>query len=176
MPGNKNSGRKKKPVAEKKLAGTFRKDRHAEQEQAENLLNEICCINENAVIACPESITDKTAIDFWNNQTRFLIDCRILKPQDLPLFESLCKDLEMLREITGKLSELEISDPTSEQVDILLKRKSRLENSYNSKCVKFFVSPADRAKLALDSLDIERKQQENQSAISRIIARNSVDG
>lgn len=176
MAGNKNSGRKKKPVVEKKLAGTFRKDRHAEQEKAENLLNQICCIDQNTILTCPETITDKTAINFWDNQIKFLISCGILKPQDLPLFESLCKDLEMIREITKKLSMLEISDPTSEQVDILLKRKSRLENSYNSKCVKFFVSPADRARLALDALDIERKQQENQSAISKIIARNSIDG
>lgn len=176
MAGNTNSGRKKKPVAEKKLAGTFRKDRHAEQEKAENTLSEICCIDENSVIQCPTTITDETAISFWNSQSDFLIRCRLLKPQDLPQLESLCRDLEMLRTITAKLDELDLSDPSNEQVDILLKRKARIENSFNTKCVKFYVSPADRAKLALDTLDIERKQQENQSAISKIIARNSVDG
>ncbi len=169
-------GRTRKSVAEHKLNGSYRKSRYGEQEKAENVLSEICCIDENTVIPCPTTISDEVAISFWNHQTDFLIHCRLLKPQDLPQLESLCRDLEMLRTITAKLDELDLSDTSSEQVDILLKRKARIENSFNTKCVKFYVSPADRAKLALDTLDIERKQQENQSAISKIIARNSVDG
>lgn len=176
MSGNKNSGRKRIPILQKKLNGTFRPDRDSKAEQKEKLLSEICNIDENTTIACPKTITDEVAIEFWNTETKFLINCKILKPQDLPQLESLCKDLQMIRSINAKLDKLEITDPSNEEIDILLRRKSRLENSYNTKCMKFFVSPADRSKLALDTLDIERKHQENQTAISKIISRNSVNG
>lgn len=167
--------RPRKSVAELKLTGTLQKhkDRYDKQVATDEIMSKVEFFPPDTTIKCPATIKDKVVQEFWNSYTRFSIGIHILKPQDLPLLESMCIDLQRLRDITAKIQKLDVTDATDDEVDVLLKRKTRIENSYNVKAQKFYVSPQDRSKLVLDSLDIQSKQTANQSAITRAMNGNN---
>lgn len=161
-----------KSIAELELTGTLKKNknRYKKKIEANAIMETVQTFPPDTKIECPKSITDKAVKDFWQSYTSFAVGIQIIKPQDLVMFESLCHDLQNLRDITRQLNKLDITNPENTAVDVLLKRKSKIENSYTQKAMKFYISPADRSKLVLDSLDITKKQQETKSAIDRIIS------
>lgn len=161
--------RPRKSVAELNLTGTLQnhEKRYEKQIAADTAMKAVETFPPDTKIRCPKSITDKAVKKFWNSYTHFSIGIQLLKPQDLPLLESMCLDLQSLREITLRISQADIADASDQDVDVLLRRKARIESSYIAKAAKFYVSPQDRSKLILDGLNIQQKQTENQSAITR---------
>lgn len=84
-------GRPKKPVALKKLSGTYREDRQPESpvnpETMEGLPDPPSHLNDRAVI-------------IWNEYGNQLHKLGILTPIDLSLFEAFCIETAMYRECT----------------------------------------------------------------------------
>lgn len=78
MAGNKNSGRNKKSISEKKLKGTYRKDRDSEQETVEiTVQNAGVILAPDTVIEPPAEITDSFVKDYYRFHTNQLIQLNI---------------------------------------------------------------------------------------------------
>lgn len=173
MAGNKNSGRRKTSVAEKKLNGTFRKDRHGEQEQTENMLSEIVAFDKETKIETPSAITNKQIASFYQSHTQHLINLGLLTPFDLPELNAMYEVLQQYTEIKAELKKTDITKDF-ELYKELTYLSEKLLKTFTSLSPRYYISPTARAKLTLDALEIEKKKSENeQSAIGKILARKN---
>lgn len=163
--------RPRKPVELKKFEGTYRKDRDQGDTEVSNVLKKTCVILEASSVTCPKSITDKYCRKYWKCLTGNLLSLHVLSGADIPQLEMMFFYLQKLREV-----QLYLLDATqeSESFDILLKRYTTLEQRFNALASKYYISPADRAKMKIDELTVVKAQQDivkNQSAIGRLIGK-----
>lgn len=166
MAGNKNSGRRRLSVAEKKLKGTYRKDRQSEQEQVENEMSEIVALKKNTQIKPPKNLTNKNLIEFYKSHTNKLLELGLLADFDLPELNAMYEVLQQYYDVVEELKKTNIKEnfiQYKELTDI----SQRLLKTFSSLSSKYYISPTARAKLTLDVLDIQHKQTENKSAITR---------
>ncbi len=172
MAGNKNSGRRRLSVAEKKLKGTFRKDRQSEQEQIENEITQIVALNKDAQIKPPKNLVNKNLIEFYKSHTKKLLELGLLAPFDLPELNAMYEVLQQYYDVVEELKKTNIKEnfiQYKELTDI----SQRLLKTFSSLSSKYYISPTARAKLTLDVLDIQHKQNENKSAITRAMNNES---
>ncbi len=172
MAGNKNSGRRRLSVAEKKLKGTYRKDRQSEQEQIENEMSELVALNKNSQIQVPKNLTNKNLIEFYKSHTKKLVELGLLADFDLPELNAMYEVLQQYYDVVEELKKTDIKENFilyKELTDI----SQRLLKTFSSLSSKYYISPTARAKLTLDVLDIQHKQTENKSAISKAMHNES---
>lgn len=96
MPGNAQSGRKPKPTAAKKLAGTFREDRHNSNEPEVEPFTK--------APPCPTYVKGM-ARAAWVKHAKILTDMGVLTPADLHALEVYCETYARWREANDKLRE-----------------------------------------------------------------------
>lgn len=159
--------RTRKTVAEKKRNGTYKPSRHGEQEKTENAIQEIIG-QENFSINPPKEITSKEIISFYKWHTNFLNQLHILTPSDLPSINQMFLTLQQIQDLDERLHETDLTKDF-ETYEALTKLRIKLCNLFNGLATQFYITPTARAKLTLDHLEIEKKQNENQSVISKLI-------
>lgn len=168
------AGRPKKPVEMKKLEGTYRKDRDEQREIVQDTLVKTPVILNALSVSCPKSITDKYCRKYWKTLTKMLLSIHVLSAGDLPQLETMFVYLQKLREVQADFVQTSVLD---EEFDLLEKRYTRLSTRFDQLASKYYVSPADRAKLKIDELSIVKSEQEikkNESAIGNLLqARNN---
>ena len=174
MAGNANSGRKKLSVAEKKLKGTYRKDRDEKQEKAENAVSSQIAFDRNSEIKAPAVFSGYPKIKkAFKLHAQSLIHLGLLAPQDVPELTMLYELLAQYTDVSQCLKSVDIVD-NFEQYQALTHLRLNLQKQFSSLAAKYYISPTARAKLTLDVLEIDKKQSENESAISKILSQRKV--
>jgi len=179
MAGNKNSGRKRISIAEKKLSGDFKKHikRNQSQEQSELIAQENAPtrLDDNTKIDLPKEITNKEVIYWFNSYSENAKHNGYLLPQDLATLHLAAWNLQRLLDTMSEIDKLEADDPLNDHIETLYRRVTRLQNLFDKNCIKLSVSQPDRLKLVMDAIELNRKQKEaeqQQSAIMRVISKN----
>lgn len=159
----------KKSVELKKFQGTFRKDRDSESEKVSSVLQKTSVILEAQSVSCPKTITDKYCRKYWKLLTKNLLSIKVLSGADIPQLEMMFVYLQKLRQVETYFLE---ADPCDEAFDLMQARYEKLEKRFNTLAAKYYISPADRARLKIDELTAVKAQQDivkNQSAIGRLM-------
>lgn len=160
-------GRPRKSVAELKLNGGYRADRHKEREQSEAQVA-LTCFQEGTVLEPPPEITDKFVIDYYKFHTAQLIAFKILSPADIPLLNSMYFSLQQLRDVERQIRDCDIVSDF-DRYDKLTKLSIKLGNRFSDLARKFYITPQARTRLQLDSLELETKTVQSQSIIQKLI-------
>lgn len=158
----------KSSVAEKKLKGIYRPDRHGEQEKNELVAAETC-FNPDTVLEPPEELSDPYVIEYYQFHTAQLIQLRILSPSDIPELTILYETLEQLRNVQKQIRDTDIVSDF-EKYEKLTKLSIKLGNRFGELAKKYYISPVARTRLQLDNLELEQKKIETQSVIGKILA------
>lgn len=158
----------KKAVSLHKLNGTYRKDRYGKQEQIEKAVADIIAFSADSVLEPPKNITDNFVKQYYQYHTNELIKLRLLTPSDIPELNNMYLLLQQLRKVQDRLDKLNI-DTDLDEYERLTKLEIKLSNTFSELAKRYFISPTARTKLQLDKLDVEKKQAENQSVISKLI-------
>ena len=169
MAGNANSGRKKTPIAEKKLKGTYRADRDGKQESAENTVNNAVAIPRDTAVKAPRTLSKKSAALFEQHAAA-LIQLGILSAVDLPELEMMYQLLDQFREVSECLKDVDIVEQTV-LYQSLTHLRINLQKQFSAIAARYYISPAARTKLTLDVLDIEKKKSENENALEKILSK-----
>ena len=160
------------PVELKRLKGTLNVTREKEAMKSEKVIaaSPLVFGEEVQKIACPKEITDSYVKKFWKNYTKALLSVHAFGAGDIPQFTRLCIVLQKLREVQQTFATLSVFD---EDFDLWEKRYKRLADHFDSLAGKFYLSPAERAKMKLDSLTIKEKElsvtEKEQSAITALL-------
>lgn len=160
-------GRPKKSVAQKKLQGTFRSDRHSEQEANEAVVA-TTCFTDGTVIEIPKEITDEYVSDYYRFHTNQLIALHLLAPSDIPELNIMYFTLQQLRAIQKSIQETSIED--IEKYEKLTKLAVKLGNQFSDLAKKYYISPVSRTRIQLDALALEQKKAETKSAIGKLLS------
>ncbi len=169
MAGNANSGRKRLSIAEKKLKGTYRADRDEKQEEAESAVSSVIAYEKTARVKAPSYFSSDIK-KLYEQHAKSLIQLGLLIPSDLPELQMLYDTLSQYREVNEALKGVDITDDLM-TYQALTSIKCKLQQQFTSLASKYYISPTARAKLTLDVLEIDKKQGENESIISKILAK-----
>lgn len=159
--------RTKKSVAEKKLNGTYKPSRHSKQEQTENIITELIT-QDKKTFELPAEITNKEIVSFCNWHLDFLNQLNLITPADSLIFFQMYRTAQQIQDIDEQLHNTDITEDF-EKYTALSKLRIKLCKLYNEVAVQFYVTPTARAKLTLDHLEIEKKQNQNQTVIGKLI-------
>lgn len=163
------SGRPKKPTEIKKLEGTYRKDRDANNSDVVLKNTEIILTVEK--IKCPKSITNSEVKKYFSKLTQGLLSIGVLSGADLPQIEQLCVILQKLKDAQQQFNDASVFD---EDFDLIEKRYLRLVEKFDFLAAKYYVSPVARSKIRLDELNIKEKEltvAEKQKSAAGLVAK-----
>lgn len=167
-----------KPVALKKLEGTYREDRDGGRAVAETAIHNTAGVlfEKGVKVRVPKSIHTKYVKAYWRKLTAMLIELRTLSPADLPQLEVMCVVLEQLRSLqvilSGDPPDIMGITPLDEGYDKIIKTYIALSNKFDSLASKYYVSPEARIRLKLDALTAVKAEQDvikGSDAISAIL-------
>jgi phage terminase small subunit len=170
MPGNKNSGRKRLPIAEKKLRGTYDVTRDKERDEVEtNLLP--TAIPENTIINPPEVITDEYVISAYKNHVNWLTHYNQLHQIDIAELDELFITLQQLRNVTRKRLEMESGDITGNLDDYyrLTQIEVKLRKQFVDMGKDFMMTPTVRSKLTIEQLTADKMAAEKKEREANVI-------
>lgn len=168
------AGRPKKPVALKKLQGTYRADRDGGAERAQCQLASVSgvIIPPETKITCPKTLRTKYVRAYWRRLTANLVAMQVLSYNDLPQLETLMIILEKLREAQEQFLDCAFPEQSdAEEIaryEFILKTVAKLSNLFNTLGSKYYISPSARAKLTLDALSIQKTAQEIERSASGV--------
>ena len=121
-------------------------------------------------ISCPKAISDPYVKKFWRTYTALLLQVRVLGPGDIPQLTRMCVILQKLREVEKVFLELDVTDRDFDAWEL---RYRHLGDSFDKLASKFYLTPAERAKMKLDELTIAEKQlavgEKEKDAINRLL-------
>lgn len=164
------AGTPRKSIAQKKLEGTYRRDRDGEREKAEAKLAESRVVFPSGTrVSCPKSIRTKHGRSFWRKEVEMLVRLQVLAPADLPQVEQLCVLLEKIEEAREAFAR---AAPLDDDYAHLRDSYLKLSRQFNALGEKYYISPAARSRLALDALNAEKAASELHSddAIDALLA------
>lgn len=167
MAGNKNSGRPKISITEKKLRGTFRKDRHQDQEDVENILATTSA-SDFQVVSVPEALTDSYVIEAYKEHSKWLSEIKQIYSIDITELDQMYITLQQLRLATKKRIELETKG-VIENLDEYYKLSQiemKLRKQFIDMGKDFMMTPTVRSKLTIEQLTADKmltdkKEKEN---------------
>lgn len=167
MPG----GRPRKPVALKKLQGTYNVTRDREQENLESVVAESSIImDKDSSLPVPKSVTDPAVKKFWREEVSNLLTLRVLSRVDIHQLETMCVTLQKLREVQAKFSAMSVEDKNFDYVEKLFER---LGKRFDELAAKFYITPAARTALKLNDIalmkaakDLEREASPVESLLN----------
>ena len=159
--------RNKLSTAEKKLKGTFRKDRASEQDKNEQIIATTNFV-EGTQLEVPAELTDDFVKSYYKFHTQQLIKLHILSPADIQELNQLYITLQQLRKIQKEINETSIND--LDKYERLTKLSIKLGNRFSDLAKKYYISPVARTRLQLDNELLKTKQIENSSVIGKLIS------
>ena len=167
----KMAGARQKSVAEKKLIGTYRKDRDGKAEIVENEFKKTAIIEGTAPIV-PEQIKSKELQQLYIEHFNRLVNFGLLIPSDIIEFNQIYLFAQQIQDLNNELQKQNITtvkgfEKYQHLTYVILKLSARLSDLGK----KYYISPSARAKMTLDELDIQKKSNENESVISKLIHR-----
>ena len=146
------AGRPKKPVALKKMQGTYRADRDSLTVAAdEKIKNQLPA----RPLKIPNWIKNKTVRTAYKRHIELLRLIGAEQTADSPFLENAYFALEKAAEIREMLFD---KNPLDEDFEILMKRFSRFYEIYSSTVKDFYLTPSARVKLTLDTLTSQEKE------------------
>lgn len=154
----------KKPIEQKKLEGTYRvnkKEKSPEKSPDLKLLDISPAPNS---VGVPLSLNDPYVIDAWKEHTQLLIRLKSFQIVDVTELEQLYVTLQNLREVQVQLT-LVMKKGIVENLELFESLNGaflRLGNRFSNLAVRYYISPAARSKILLDSLNVEHMTIENQ--------------
>lgn len=165
-------GRPRKPTEQKKLEGTYRKDRDVSADT--RIAETSVIVPEGTRIPVPKTITTKFCRKYFKEVVKNLEVMHVLSRADLPQIENLCITLEKLREVQEIFAQ---TSPFDEEFDLIEKRFTRLSQKFDLLASKYYISPAARTQLKLQDLNLVKTAQEikkNESAVSNLLAARKI--
>lgn len=159
--------RPRKPLALKKLQGTYRHDR--DDGRAENIINDIVPATTN--IQVPKEIKDEYVIHYFKSHVSFLEKLSLLHEPDVPHLTQMYLILQQLREVNKKLEEIQNKGILNnlETYETLTRLMTRLTEKYNQFAQVYYATPLARTKLQIDALNIEKLKNENPSITKKLL-------
>ena len=159
--------RHKKPVALKKLQGTYRNDRDGNR--AENILNDIVPAATN--IPIPDEIKDEFVINYFKEHVSFLEKLQLLQNADIPHLIQMYIILQQIREVNKKIDVIKDKGILENLADYetLTRIMIKLVEKYDSIAKTFYITPLSRTKMTLDALNIEKLKSENPSITQKLL-------
>jgi hypothetical protein len=159
-----NMGRHKKPVEQCKLEGTYREDRHGKN--VEPVIAPYLEIPKDFIP--PENIKDAFIKNHYKHHVQLLANLRILTISDIPEINIMYETLQEYRRIYARLQKETIGSGEYESLSQLLLRYGKRFSEY---AVKYCISPIARNKLTLESLQIKREIDSQNSITAKLINR-----
>jgi phage terminase small subunit len=160
-------GRHKKAIEQRKLEGTYREDRHGK--------------NVEPVIAPyldppkdflpPKNITDAFVKQHYQQHVQLLANLHILTISDIPEINMLYETLQEYRKIYIHLQKEKIDSEKYESLSRLLLRYGKRFSDY---AVRYCISPMARNRLTLESLQIKKEIDSQNTITARLIGRKKV--
>ena len=166
------AGRPRKPIAQKKLEGTYTKYRDEEREKEEQ---KIALLLPQKHLKVPKTITNPEVKKAYKNHVELLRSLGGMAEQiaDSPILESAYYSLQVAYEYREIMNNPDLT--TEEGIDkwgsaagIYLKFMERFEKITKD----FYLTPKERAKLKLDVLTATEKEQnieKNKSVIASLL-------
>ena len=162
--------RTRKPIAQKKLEGTYRKDRDGNRDKSEIILSNLdTAFKEGDSLEPPANITDDFVKQHYIYHSRLLIKLHILQLSDIPELNMMYELLQRERQVERELESIDISSDI-DTFERLTKLQIKLSNAFSSLSVKYYISPTARTHLELDNLELEKAKSETQSITARLLA------
>lgn len=162
-------GRPRKPVEQKKLEGTYRKDRDAKEESTQVALRQSHFLLERKSLSCPPTVTDEYVKKAWRTLAKRELSVHRLADIDVPHMEQMFLVLQRARKVYQDLLEAE-ADDDGERAEKLEKRWLALADKFSSMAKSYDITPAARAKLTLDELGAVKAAQDIQKGADGITA------
>jgi len=163
-----------KSTKQLKQQGTFRKDRHAKREVAE----EIIANNSKALaieVVIPEFLVNKELQKYYKSHIDYLISLKMVEPHDLPLLDSAYEFLQRALLLRNQIDVLEAKDSLLDNPQDLIKYEKtillykKLIGAYSAIIFKYLVTPAERLKVVLDVQQAEKNQLETKSKLQMML-------
>jgi hypothetical protein len=157
-------GRHKKPIEQLKLQGTFRADRH--DKSIEPVIAEH--LEPPGDVMPPETITDEFVKFHYQHHVQLLANLRILTLSDVPEIDSMYETLQEYRKIYVELQRTKIGSEEYERLALLLLRYGKRFSEY---AVRYCISPMARNKLTLESLQIKKEIDSQDTIVAKLISK-----
>jgi phage terminase small subunit len=158
-------GRHKKPIEQHKLDGTYRRDLHGNAVEL-SIAPYLEVPNE---ILPPDNITDKTIIEYYKHHIQLLSRLHILTYSDMPEINMMYEALQEYRKIYTELQKVDLKD--FNKYEVLSNRLLKFGQRFSNLAIKYCISPVARNKLTLESLQI-KKEVDNQNTITAKLIKN----
>lgn len=162
-------GRPRKPVEQKQLEGTYRKDRDAKEESTQIALRQSHFLLERKSLPCPPAVTDEYVKKAWRTLAKRELSVHRLADIDVPHMEQMFLVLQRARKVYQDLLEAE-ADDDDERAEKLERRWLSLTDKFSSMAKSYDITPAARAKLTLDELGAVKAAQDIQKGADGITA------
>lgn len=158
----------KKPIAQKKIEGTYRADRDAPREEAEAVAASVGVFYpQGASLRCPKTIRTTEGRRHWRAVTQNCIRLGMLSPVDLPQVERMCWLYEKIEELGAAFRRM---SPLEDGFKVALDSLLKMSKAYDALADKYYVSPQARSRLALDAINVTRAAQDARQADDGIAA------
>lgn len=153
------AGRPKKPVEQKLLEGTFRKDRDTQSAKTQLVLTQNSFLLQRKSIPCPAEITDEYVKKEWRKFAKRELSIHRLSEIDIPHMTQVFLVLQKSRRIYQRMLDAEAEDD-EEAAERLEKRWLNLVGKYNDLAKQYDITPKARAQLTLDELGAVKAAQD----------------
>jgi hypothetical protein len=157
-------GRHKKPIEQHKLEGTYRADRYGNS--AEPVISNFLEIPKS--ISPPETITDAFIKSHYKHHVQLLSNLHILTVSDIPEINIMYETLQEYRRIYKELQKLKIGSKEYAYLSLLLLKYGKRFSDY---AVRYCISPAARNKLTLESLQIKKEIDSQNTITAKLIGK-----
>ena len=136
-------GRTRKPTAQKKVEGTYRKDRAVENEMEAPLVS--------GGVAKQSDFINKYAFDEWNRIFTTLGDIGLLMVTDITALMMLCNNVGIYMDCVDKLKDglTTITPNGHEQQRPEVNTMVKMQEQYFKGCAKFGLTPTDRMAISM---------------------------
>ena len=163
---------RQKPIAQKRLEGTYRECVDGDRARAEALVASVgSFFPPGTELRPPKSLATRKGRAHWREAARHNVALGMLSPVDLPQLERMC----LLYEETERLRPLvQAADPEGEEYGGLLSAYLKAAKAYDELAAKYYISPQARSRLALDALNVTKAAQDVRAAddgIGQLLAR-----
>lgn len=166
-------GRPKKPIALKKLEGTYRHDRDDERALQEKKLQAILPAGKLKINN--KEITDKAVKKAYRDHIELLrcLGGAAEQKADSPLLQEAYWCLQEAEKLKTQIRELDVLD---DMYDKLTTKQLKLFSKYEEIVKDFYLSPNARIKLRLDVLTVQEKGlavEEKKSAVASLLEKKT---
>lgn len=167
---------RRKPVALKKLEGTYRKDRDADRADFTIAQTDLI-LSDTARVNVPASLKHPEAKKYFKDIVDGLSCIGVLAKIDLKQVEEFCLVFQKLKSLEKKFITIE---PEDKDFYSVMRAYLSLLDKFNSMAALYYVSPVARSKIRLDELAIKEKElnveAKTKDAVSNLLSARVKNG